>query len=78
MATIVMQSAIFSFSHTQESVSDTWVVTHNIGTLAPIVDCFVDVAGEQTKIIPSEVIATDNKTVTITFSSPQAGTAYII
>ena len=78
MSTITIQSALYGFEHIQDSSSTSWVVTHNIGTLAPVVDCFIDVSGTQTKIIPSEVIANDNKTVTINFSSPQVGTAYII
>jgi hypothetical protein len=74
----VIQSAVGGYQHTQDTPSTTWVVPHNIGTNAPIVDCYIDVEGEQTKIIPADVVVTSTLVVTIEFTTPQVGTAYVI
>lgn len=76
MATLTTASG--GYSHTQDTPATSWVIAHNIGTNAPIVDCFVDVEGTPTKIIPSDVVVTSDKVVTIEFSTPQTGTAYVL
>lgn len=61
--------------------SASWVIPHNIGTSAPAVECWIDpLSGSNfnTKILPQTVAATDANTVTITFSQPYAGIAYIV
>lgn len=63
--------------HSQTSASTTWTITHNLGTNAPVVDCWVDVGGTITKILPTSVVATSTEIVTITFSTAQSGVAYV-
>lgn len=70
-------STINFHRHVQSVASDTWTITHNIGTDAPIVDVWIDVAGTITKVLPLSVTVTNTKVVTITFSSAQAGEACV-
>ena len=63
--------------HEQSTADTTWSIVHNLNTLAPIVDCWINVGGTITKILPLSVVATNVSTVTITFSSAQAGVAFV-
>lgn len=60
--------------HEQAVADTTWTITHNLDTLAPVVDCWLT---NGTKIIPEDVVATSETVVTITFSSVQAGVAFV-
>ena len=75
MAITTLQDTV---RHTQTIATDTWVITHNLNTTAPIVDCWVDNNGEKTKIIPSAVTATSVNVVTLSFSSARVGSAVIV
>jgi len=68
---------LIGYKHTQVSSSTTWTITHSLGTSAPVVDCWINNGGVNTKIIPLNVVATSANVVTITFSSAQAGVAYV-
>lgn len=60
-------------NYTQSFVSQTTVVlTHNLNTLAVIVQCF-DAASPPAFIIPNTIKITDANNVTVTFSAPQSG-----
>jgi len=63
--------------HIQSTASTSWVITHNLNTLEPIVDCWINNAGSKTKILPLNVAATDANVCTITFSSAQSGEAFL-
>lgn len=71
-------STITGHFHDQTVASTTWTITHNLGTDAPVVDCWVDIAGTITKIMPLTVVATSSAVVTITFSTAFAGTAQVV
>ena len=60
--------------HTQSVASTTWVITHNLNTTEPIVDCFVS----GVKVSPQTVTATSALVCTITFPTAQAGEATLI
>ena len=62
----------------QASASDTWTIVHNLGTIAPAVDVWIDVSGTITKLMPSSVTAVSNTTVVLTFSTAYAGEAFVI
>lgn len=66
-----------AFEHTQASASTTWIITHGLGTTTPVVDCWIDDAGSDTKIMPDTVTATSSTVVTITFSTAYAGRALV-
>lgn len=62
----------------EQTVADTtWTITHNLGTQAPVIDIWVDVAGTMTKIIPQTVAGTSTTVATLTFTTPYAGVAYV-
>ena len=65
-----------SFEHHQSTPSTTWVVTHNLKR-KPIVDVYIYVAGEQTRVLPS-ITYDDLSTCTISFTDPQSGFAAFI
>lgn len=72
-----MPIGVFSHTHTQEEASAEWTIVHNLGTLAPAVDVFININGTQSKIIPAAVEVTDNRTVTVRFTSPRSGFAAV-
>jgi len=67
-----------AFEHTQAVASTTWTITHSLGTKTPVVDCWVDILGTDTKIMPDTVTATSTTVVTITFSTAYAGRALVV
>jgi hypothetical protein len=67
-----------SYFHDQTSESNTWVIVHNLDTLMPCADFWIDVSGTMTKIVPLTVTATDNNTLTATFTSAHAGRASVV
>jgi len=69
--------AFKGYKHVQSVASTTWVINHGLGTDAPAVDCWIDVSGTFTKILPLSVVATSSGVVTITFSSAQSGRAFV-
>jgi hypothetical protein len=54
----------------------TWVIDHSVGGY-PIVDCYVDISGTVTKIMPESVTYNTPVQVTIVFSTAQAGFAVL-
>ena len=70
-------SETLGYTHTQTTASTIWTVIHNLNTQAPIIDCWVDVSGTITKIIPVSVVVVNSYTVTVTFSTSRSGYAYV-
>lgn len=66
-----------AYEFVQASPSTSWVITHKLGITTPVVDCWVDINGTMTKILPQTVTATSNSVVTITFSVAYAGRALV-
>lgn len=62
---------------TQSTPSASWVITHNLGTQSPVIDCWVDNAGNKEKILPATTEGTTVNICTITFSSPIVGEAVL-
>ena len=78
MSTLVKAPMLGGYTFTQASSSATWTITHNLNTLAPVLDCWISVLGVQTKILPVTVNVIDSTQVQITFSIARAGTAYVV
>lgn len=72
-----MPIGVFSHNHTQETAATEWVIKHNLGTRAPVIDVFVDHEGTTQKIIPHKVEVVDNTTVKVVFTSPRSGMAAV-
>ncbi len=66
------------YDFTQTTPATVWTIVHNLNLTSPVVDCWVDVSGSMTKIIPSSVIVVDATTVQITFTTAYAGDAYVV
>ena len=66
---------------TQSTPATTWTIVHNLGGSGgegiPVVDVLITINGVVTKIIPKTVTIVDNNTVTVEFTTAQAGTAII-
>ena len=59
--------------------STSWVVSHNLGNDTPLVDVMPSgFGGEREKAFPLTIEITDANTVTVTWSSAQAGTVRVI
>ncbi len=65
-----------SFAATFTSAT-TWTVTHNIGTVNCVVNCY-DAGSPRAILIPDDIKTTDTNTVTVTFNSAQAGLAVVM
>ena len=63
------------YEHTAPSTI--WEVEHNLNTLTPLVECWVNTDGVQFKIFPLSVKPKDKNTIQITFTRPYAGRAVI-
>lgn len=76
--TCKQESKVVSFTQAITAASATWVVAHGLGTVTPVVDCWVDDgSGKIVNILPESVVATNNSTVTVTFSSPKTGRIFV-
>jgi hypothetical protein len=63
-----------TFEHTQETASDTWVISHLLD-IYPVIDVYVNISSTLQKIIPLNVEYTDANTCTVTFSTAYTGLA---
>lgn len=64
--------------HEQTVPATVWVVDHNLNTLAPIVDVFIDIGAGMQKILPLDVRAINAGRVEIEFSSARVGKASLV
>ena len=65
-------SGMSTYTHTQSSSSDTWAITHNLGRF-PSVEV-VDSAGS---VVIGDIRYIDENNITINFSAPFTGKAYL-
>lgn len=63
-----------SHTHHQDTPSDMWVVTHNLGRLAAI-DVYVNHQGSLQKIQPKNIVKQSDNVQKIYFSRPMTGQA---
>lgn len=61
-----------TYTHTQASASDTWVITHNLNKKPSI--SIIDSAGD---VIDGDVLYNDENSLTLTFSAATSGEAYL-
>lgn len=66
---------VTGFEYVQITPADTWTINHNVGSRR-IQSTVWDEAYEA--IFPDQILSVDNNTVTIRFSSPQAGRAILM
>lgn len=62
------------YVHTQASPAGTWIITHSLGHPPQVT--VIDDSGQV--VLPDVVYSMPNSVVTIVFSSPQTGTAYLL
>lgn len=62
------------FNHEQLTESESWVITHNLNTLNPIITVYDD---NNKVIIPEDITGTSINIVTVTFSLPIKGYAVL-
>ena len=67
-----LSSKWVTYTHSQESVSDTWTIIHNLGRHPSV--SVVDSAGTQ---VYGDVEYDNENQLTITFSAPFSGKAYL-
>lgn len=70
-----MSTTVNRHTHRQTEPATLWSVTHNLGTDAPVCDCYIELSGEKVKILPLKVVAVNNRQSEVHFSSPRAGVA---
>jgi hypothetical protein len=63
----------FSYEYTQTSLSNTWVINHNLGYY-PVVRVFIG----NTEVMPSSITHNSSFTTTITFETPCIGVARLV
>ncbi len=72
-----MFAAVITYEHLQTTPSDVWVIVHNLGIKAPIVDCWIDISGDIVKLIPDKIVFIDVNTCNVEFDVPRIGTAIV-
>lgn len=75
LSTAIRKNAGGNYIHTQGSASNSWSITHNLGTKNVTVECYDD-ATDKT-IIPDEITRTSANQITITWGANQDGIALI-
>lgn len=72
-----MYGSGMTHKHDQAIASATWIIQHNLGVKAPIVDIWTTVGGNLVKIMPKKVEFVNLNTCRVLFNSAQTGTAII-
>ena len=67
-----------SFNHNQAVSSATWTITHNMNAPVSNIDVLVNYQGSLQKIIPGDIVHTDDNTTTILFSQAFTGRARLL
>lgn len=63
---------LVSFEHTQSAANASWTITHNLNFFPNVT--VLDSAGS---VVEGEITYSDNTTLTVTFSNPISGKAYL-
>lgn len=71
---MALEPLVGTHQHTQDVAATSWVITHNLNTTEPVVDCWI--GGE--KVIPQTITATSALVCTITFPTAQVGKATLV
>lgn len=69
--TIKRGGADKTYVHTQVSIADVWIVTHNLNKKPS-----VSIIDRDGVVVLADILYNDDNTLTITFGSPTAGHAY--
>ena len=72
---IPLTNEINTYMQTISTASTTWTITHNLQTMAPLVQIYNT---DNLMVIPEEITIVDNNTVSITFGIAQNGTAVVM
>jgi hypothetical protein len=66
-----------AFTYTNNTPATAWIITHDLNTLNPVVDVWVDDNGNTTAIIPKQIRVIDANKLEITFTVAINGVAVI-
>lgn len=66
-------ASVKSHDHDQSVAASTWNIEHNLGTMTPVLDTFIDFEGAVRKILPADVIVVDANNVQVVFTTPRSG-----
>lgn len=64
--------------HNQTVPAKQWTVTHQLKTLAPIVDVMIDTEAGLVKVLPFDIVIIDASTVRVDFQSDWTGKVSVI
>lgn len=64
--------------HSQDVAAKEWTVTHNLNTLAPIVDVFIVTGNGLQKVLPLDITVVNAMSLKVTFSSDRTGKVSVI
>lgn len=78
MGSNVYKNTLVRINFQQTTPSATWTIVHNIGTLYPVVDCYILESGNYTRFWPNSVIVVDANTVQLNFDEVQSGYATVM
>ena len=66
------------YNHIQTIPSSTWTIGHNLDVVDTINDVMVDTGAGLEKVLPNDVVHTNDNTLTITFTGNKTGRARIV
>ena len=64
-----------TYEHTQSTPANVWTITHNLGTLRPVVDVILDTPNPDEIMIAYDVQVTDANEVVVTLEDPSKSPA---
>lgn len=78
MGSNVYKNTTVRINFQQVAPAATWTIAHGLGTLYPVVDCYISESGNSTRYWPDSVIVVDNNTVELNFDEALAGYATVM
>jgi hypothetical protein len=70
-------TTLATYTHTQNTLSSTWVITHNLNTTNINIDVIVEYNSSLEKILPNAIEVVDSNTVHVVFTNSFIGSARI-
>ena len=78
MGSNVYKNTLVRMEFTQATPATTWTITHGIGTLYPVVDCYILNGSAYSRFWPEHVNVINSNTVELVFGVAQQGYATVM
>ena len=66
------QPTIATYTHTQATAANVWIITHNLNAIAPSVEIWIN-----NSLVHADVTIIDSNSISVSFNIPAVGSAFI-